>query len=198
MHGITAILLLSRWSFMLQVGTVQQDWGGPDPGDFDCFIRAEHMPKEPNCPKRQRVTLLADSQEPASDAAAETAAALIASAALLVQEYPLFADFAVKTSHALYDFSTRYPDTAVSRSWVVNATYPTTNPAQNRIWAGAMLAWIHGCDDPDWPLCDKQYASKALANAEEEFQSDLVRCCNEHLAFVVHCADDSPHHQSAQ
>jgi hypothetical protein len=140
----------------------------------------------PNCPISARETLLADSDNPASDSAAEAAAALIASAALLAQEYPEFADFATKTSHALYDFATKYKDSAVARVSLVNRTYPTTVPAQNRIWAGAMLAWVHGeCSKPGWPLCDKAFAAKALAAAEEEFNTDPVGCASAMMPRAV-------------
>ena len=69
----------------LQVGAVQEEWGGGTPGDFDCFKRAENIPALPNCPLSARATLLADSDKPAADAAAETAAALAATSAVLVQ-----------------------------------------------------------------------------------------------------------------
>ena len=69
----------------LQVGEVRapNPEKGP-PGDFECYRRAESMPTGPNCPKSARGTLIADSKNPAADHAAETSAALIASAALLV------------------------------------------------------------------------------------------------------------------
>jgi hypothetical protein len=106
----------------VQVGTLQEDWGGPDPGDFDCYKRAENIPAQPNCPLSARKTLLANADSPAADAAAETAAALAAAAALLQLDYPLFADYAIGTSHALLDFATQYPESAVQRERLVNQT----------------------------------------------------------------------------
>ena len=90
-----------------QVGNVQEPWGGPNPGDFDCYKRAENIPAEPNCPLSARVTFIADVASPHADGAGEASSALAAAAALLQGDYPMFADFALRSAKALFDFASR-------------------------------------------------------------------------------------------
>ena len=74
---------------------MQETWGGPEPGDFDCYRRAEnipgneHPPDYGNCPITTRNTSLATSSEPASDQAADAAAGLAMAAVLLAQDTPV-------------------------------------------------------------------------------------------------------------
>ena len=98
---ITSICFLSDAQLVcLQVGDVQKKWGGPNPGDFDCYRRAESIPgnKHPeqppaqdhgNCPMTTRNTTIATSSEPASDQAADAAAGLAMAACLLAEDKPV-------------------------------------------------------------------------------------------------------------
>lgn len=85
----------------------------------------------------------------------------------------------MKSAHALMDFATTYPETAVERERIVNATYPTTNPNMNLLWGAAMLAWVHGggCGERGWPLCDRKMEREYLAQAEELWNDPTVRFC---------------------
>jgi hypothetical protein len=79
-------------------------------------------------------------------------------------------------SSALYEYAFAYPETAVAREYVVNMTYPTTEPALNRIWASSMHAWMHsGCVPKGWPLCNLTLAGQYRSNADTEWLLPNVR-----------------------
>jgi hypothetical protein len=151
---------------VVQVGTVQEEWGGPKPGDFDCYKRAENMPAAPNCPLSARATLVADASKPASEIASNVAAGLSAAAALLQLDHPTFAKMAITTAHAAMDFANRYPGTASEREWLVKRTYLTTNPKLKWLWGNTMLAWAHKCNNPGYPVCNPTLSAQYLAAAE--------------------------------
>lgn len=172
----------------MQVGRIQEEWGGDNPGDFDCYRRAENIPSKPNCGKKTRKTLLGSLDRPAADAAAEASAALATAAALLYSGDSEFATKCIKASHALYDFAEKRPETAVDEK-VVKLTYPSSSPETNILWASSVLAWVHGCDSPgrkgkrrSKAICDKSLARSYLNKAKKLWNTDDVR------AFAVSAA----------
>jgi hypothetical protein len=66
----------------VQVGTTK---------DFDCYERAELLPKEFPCDVSTRATMIANATHPAAEVASHCAAALAASAALLQDDNPQYA-----------------------------------------------------------------------------------------------------------
>ena len=147
----------SEYPLCAQVGWLQNPWGGPYPGDFDCYRRAENIPGEDhppdagNCKKPTRRSILADSQHPASDSAAEASAGLAMSAALLAADKPQRAKKYWRTALALYDFAMTHPGTMVKKgtpnyNWRVATTYGTHAEQTNRLWASAVLAFVTRCD----------------------------------------------------
>jgi hypothetical protein len=159
----------------MQVGTVQEPWGGPNPGDFDCYKRAENMPAAPNCPQSARTTLLADAQKPASEFASETAAGLAAAAALLQIDHPTFAKLAITSARAAMDFATQYPGTAVDREKIVKRTYATTVPKLHWMWGNSILAWAHNCNNTQYATCSPTYSQQYQAAAEALWKQSDVR-----------------------
>jgi hypothetical protein len=126
------------------------------------------MPALPNCGPSGRKTLLADLSTGAADVAGEAASALAAASALLqATDAPLATD-ALTASKALYDFARKNTKTASSWALQVARTYPTTSGPVHRLWAAAMLAWIHRCGSPgSLVVCDAAlstaYYNEALA-----------------------------------
>ena len=156
---------------------MQKNWGGPYPGDFDCYRRSENIPgnKNPpdngNCNRGTRKTTLADSRRPASDAAAEASAALALSAALLAGDKPFKAKKYMRSSRALYTFAMWYPGTLVSgknKVWQVAFTYRTQFEETNRLWASAVHAFVANCDkdgSKKTQFCDRGKAGEYEGNA---------------------------------
>jgi Glycosyl hydrolase family 9 len=178
----------------VQVGTVQEKWGGPHPGDFDCYRRAENIPSAPNCPITTRTTTIAKSGLGASDAAAEAAAALAVAAALFAGDTPVKASYYMTSAKALFNFAETYPETATKRSFVVGFTYDTQFSETNRLWASSVLAWVHNCDRKSWNkqtrFCDRGEAGNYIGKAWYYWSSESVRargeiCC---VLFVLCCA----------
>ena len=73
----------NRFSCALQVGAISVPGQNSIPGDFMCYRRAESLPAQPYCPPGNRATLLANATHPAAASAAQVAAGLAMSAALL-------------------------------------------------------------------------------------------------------------------
>jgi hypothetical protein len=166
----------------LQVGAISVPGVTNFPGDFGCYRRAERMPAAPNCVPSGRATLLADSSTGASDAAAEAASALAAAAALLQATDAPFASDALKSARALYDFSRQITKKASSWSVQVARTYPTTSGESHRLWAAAMLAWVHRCDAAGVLTCNttraSMYYNDALVLWKEVKVCSLPLCCS--------------------
>ena len=174
------------------MGRVQEDWGGDEPGDFDCFRRAENIKGSKkgnsNCPQSTRKTYTADASYPAADHAAEGAAALALTAALFRQTNIEYAKQCMGTATAMYDFARKYPTRGVTqtlssgkklsaeveeKNFVLGFTYNTTAPEVNMLWSSAVMAWVHDCDN-GWP-CNTKAASTYESQAWGWWGSGAVR-----------------------
>lgn len=83
---------------------------------------------------------------------------------------------AMTSAYALYDFGVKHNETAATWNEDINKTYPASHAGQYMLYASAMIAWAHRCENENLPLCSEGKSRSWLAVAEQLWQYEVVRC----------------------